>query len=201
MSSLNLFLLDVLGTNEIIVVFFIIGIVILIIASSSKKGDSGNTGTQVISNGGLDPTHQTVVVVNEGKSVGTAFLLAFLFGPLGLLYASVTGGIIMLVISIFVGVVTLGTGLIITWVISIIWAVSAAGNSKSTSTTVVSNNPPAYKTPVTPVPPPFVPASTKESLLNQLSQLHSLMEKGVLTEEIYEKERQMVLDKLSKVSH
>jgi hypothetical protein len=38
---------------------------------------------------------QTVVVVAPTKSVGVAFLLTFLFGPLGLLYAFVIGGIVM----------------------------------------------------------------------------------------------------------
>lgn len=40
--------------------------------------------------------------------------------------------------------------------------------------------------------------SDKTNLLNQLSQLHSLKEKGVLTEEIYEQERKEILSKLKK---
>lgn len=38
----------------------------------------------------------------------------------------------------------------------------------------------------------------KNDFLNQLAQLHSLKEKGVLTEEIYEEERQEILSKLQK---
>lgn len=54
---------------------------------------------------------QTVVIVGKQKSVGVAFLLAFLFGPLGLLYASVVGGIVMIIVSGLVAIVTLGFGL------------------------------------------------------------------------------------------
>lgn len=46
-------------------------------------------------------------------------------------------------------------------------------------------------------------SADKTDLLNQLSQLHSLKEKGVLTEEIYEQQRQEILSKLQtqNVSH
>ena len=45
-------------------------------------------------------TQPTVIVVAKQKSVGIAFLLAFLFGPFGLLYASVMGGIVMFIAGI-----------------------------------------------------------------------------------------------------
>ncbi|MGN6802134.1 MAG: YARHG domain-containing protein [Ginsengibacter sp.] len=73
--------------------------------------------------------HQTVVVVGKQKSVGLAFILAFLFGPLGLLYASVTGGVVMFFAAIIIGFITLGFGLILVWIGCIIWAVVAAGNA------------------------------------------------------------------------
>jgi len=78
---------------------------------------------------------QTIVVVGKQKSVGVAFLLAFLFGPLGLLYASVTGGIVMFLLGIVIGIFTLGLGLILIWIGSIIWAVIAAGNANKKMTT------------------------------------------------------------------
>lgn len=62
------------------------------------------------------------------KSVGLAFLLSFLFGPLGMLYSTVAGGIIMGIISVIVGILTLGIGLFITEPICIIWAVVAANS-------------------------------------------------------------------------
>lgn len=72
---------------------------------------------------------QTVVIVGKQKSVGVAFLLAFLFGPLGLLYASVVGGIVMMIVSALVAIVTLGFGLLITWPVCVIWAIIAANNA------------------------------------------------------------------------
>src|ERR1700690_4097288 len=72
---------------------------------------------------------QTVVIVGKQKSVGVAFLLAFLFGPLGLLYASVVGGVVMFLIGILIAIVTFGFGIIFVWIGCIIWAVVAAGNA------------------------------------------------------------------------
>jgi len=79
-----------------------------------------------------------VVVIAKQKSVGMALLLSFLFGPLGLLYASVTGGIIMIILSIVIGIFTFGIGLIFTWIGSIIWAVVAANASNQKIASQVS---------------------------------------------------------------
>lgn len=75
--------------------------------------------------------HQTVIVMGKQKSAGLAFLLTFLFGPIGLLYASVSGGIIMIVLGVIIGIVTLGFGLIVVWIISMIWAVVSANNANN----------------------------------------------------------------------
>lgn len=83
---------------------------------------------------GQPQIQQTVVVVGKQKSVGVAFLLAFLFGPLGLLYASVTGGIVMFILGILISIVTFGIGLIFVWIGCIIWAVVAAGNANKKMT-------------------------------------------------------------------
>lgn len=72
---------------------------------------------------------QNIIVVGKQKSVGVAFLLSFFFGPLGLFYASVAGGIIMCILSIIIGILTLGIGLIFTQLICVIWAVVAANNA------------------------------------------------------------------------
>jgi hypothetical protein len=69
---------------------------------------------------------QTIIVVGKPKSVAVAIILTFLFGPLGLLYASVVGGIIMIVAGAILGIFTLGLGLIPVWIICIIWAAVAA---------------------------------------------------------------------------
>ncbi len=69
---------------------------------------------------------QKIVVVSSGeKSMVASILLSLIFGPLGLFYASVTGGIVMLLISIVVAIFTLGVGLLITFPICIIWAAVA----------------------------------------------------------------------------
>jgi hypothetical protein len=72
----------------------------------------------------LQQPHHVVVLAKQ-KSVATALLLSFFFGPLGLLYASVAGGIVMILLSIIIGIFTVGIGLIFTWIVSIIWAVLA----------------------------------------------------------------------------
>ncbi|MGA2033589.1 MAG: hypothetical protein ABSG68_15150 [Thermoguttaceae bacterium] len=66
-----------------------------------------------------------VVVVTATKSVGISLILTFLFGPLGMLYSTVVGGLVMMVVSIAVGVCTLGFGLLVTWPICIIWGALA----------------------------------------------------------------------------
>ena len=71
-------------------------------------------------------SNTTYVVVKSQKSVGLAIILAFLFGPLGMLYSTVTGGIVMFIINLLAFLFTAGIGLIITWPIGIIWAAMAA---------------------------------------------------------------------------
>ena len=131
---------------------------------------------------GESNNQQTVLTENNNKSFEFALLFALLFGPFGLLYVSITNGLILIVLAI-VGVLTLGyLGLIIAWIISVILAITSTRNTNSKTITrpTISNS------------------DNRESLLNQLSQLHSLKEKNVITDEIYEQERQKVLAKLNK---
>jgi hypothetical protein len=67
-----------------------------------------------------------VVIVQSPKSVGVAIILTFFFGPLGMFYATVKGAIIMMVVSLVVGIFTLGFGLLLTWPACIIWGAMAA---------------------------------------------------------------------------
>lgn len=76
----------------------------------------------------------TIIMTNQEKSVIAAFLLAFFFGPLGLLYATIGGGIVMIIVAFIVGIVTFGFGALITWPIAVIWAVIAAMRSKAKPT-------------------------------------------------------------------
>lgn len=75
-------------------------------------------------------TTTNVIVVKPEKSVMAAFFLTFLFGPLGLLYATIGGGIFMIIVAIIVGVVTFGLGALVTWPVAMIWGVLAALASK-----------------------------------------------------------------------
>lgn len=70
-----------------------------------------------------------VIVVGKAKSVGVAVLLAFLFGPLGLLYVSILGGIVMFVIGVILFIVLPIVGGIIAWIGCIIWAIVASNQA------------------------------------------------------------------------
>jgi len=72
----------------------------------------------------------TVIVAKPEKSVVAAFFLTFLFGPLGLLYGTVGGGIVMIILAMILGAVTFGLGILITWPVAMIWGVAAALASK-----------------------------------------------------------------------
>jgi hypothetical protein len=82
----------------------------------------------------------TVVTVAQPKSVGVALLLTFFFGPLGMLYSTVSGALIMLGISFFgglvVGIATLGLAWVVwgpaVWLTSMIWGCVAASNQQGT---------------------------------------------------------------------
>lgn len=68
------------------------------------------------------------VVVTSTKSMGVSIILTILFGPLGMLYSTIWGGVIMFVLTAIVGFLTLGFGLIVTWPICIIWAAVATSS-------------------------------------------------------------------------
>ncbi len=64
------------------------------------------------------------------KNVGIAIILTVLLGPLGVFYSSVPGGVIMCIAAVIIGFVTIGFGLPLIWVISIIWGAVAAQQSR-----------------------------------------------------------------------
>lgn len=70
----------------------------------------------------------TVIQVGNRKSVLGAVLLAFFFGPLGMLYSTSVGALVMFVVSLIVVILTLGLGLILTVPMCAIWAGIAASN-------------------------------------------------------------------------
>lgn len=69
---------------------------------------------------------------SAGKSVLLAFVLTFFFGPFGMLYSTIVGGIIMLFVCFFLGAITLGFGLVLLWPVCIIWGTVAAACSGPT---------------------------------------------------------------------
>ena len=118
-------------------------------------------------------------VTNNGKSLEFALLFTFLFGPFGLLYVSITYGITLIVLGIIGFAVFDIVGVVLVWLLSLVIAFTTTKNSTNNNFTKVQ---PTYE---------------KESILNQLSQLHTLKEKGVIPEEIYEQERKKALAKLA----
>jgi hypothetical protein len=62
-------------------------------------------------------------IVISPKNTGIALLLTLLFGPLGMLYATIPGAIVMGILSFIAVFLTAGLGLIITWPICIIWTI------------------------------------------------------------------------------
>ncbi len=69
-----------------------------------------------------NPAPGTIMVGPKKKSMAVALILTFLFGPLGLLYATVPGALILLVLTLVIGFFTLGIGFIVGWLASMIWA-------------------------------------------------------------------------------
>ena len=74
------------------------------------------------------------VVLQPGKSVGVAIVLTFFFGPFGLLYATVSGGLILLGVTFVVGFAMFGFFWFLfwpaIWVASMVWGGLAAANSQ-----------------------------------------------------------------------
>ncbi|WP_404384891.1 hypothetical protein [Caenispirillum salinarum] len=82
--------------------------------------------------GASDRAIRAQVLLSQKKSMGMALLLTLLFGPLGMIYATILGSIIMLVVTLAVGAFTLGFGLLITWPICLLWtAMAVSGRNKS----------------------------------------------------------------------
>lgn len=69
-----------------------------------------------------------VTVVTPTKSMGIGILVTVLFGPLGMLYATIPGAIVMIIVSAIVGFLTVGIGLLVTWPICVIWTAIAISN-------------------------------------------------------------------------
>lgn len=72
-----------------------------------------------------------VHLVAPARSVGGAVLLAMLFGPFGMFYATVSGALAMLAITVMVAIVTFGVGLVLVPPFCMLWAgLAAAGHNR-----------------------------------------------------------------------
>ena len=71
-----------------------------------------------------------------------AFLLTFLFGPLGLFYLGALPGVVglfvLIPVAVIGGIVTYGLVAFIVWVVTIIWACVRAGRDNSTFQTYLA---------------------------------------------------------------
>ena len=66
------------------------------------------------------PSHPAIMTTP--KNVWIAVLLAGLFGPFGLFYATVSGAMVMLVVAITLAMFTFGIGVFLVWPFCAIWA-------------------------------------------------------------------------------
>lgn len=78
-----------------------------------------------MSNEGFDPG-SAIEPDGAGKSVWLAFGLTLLFGPLGLFYSTITGGIFMTAIVLVIVWVTWSFGFLLIWPICIAWGMLEA---------------------------------------------------------------------------
>lgn len=62
------------------------------------------------------------------KSVALTLLFTVILGPVGLLYATLLGGVVMIVLGFFIVCTKLMIPIILVWLISCIWGVAAANN-------------------------------------------------------------------------
>ena len=79
-----------------------------------------------------------VVVLSPPKSVVTALVLTFFFGPLGMFYSTVLGAVVMIVAALVIGPLTLGIGLFLIWPLSMVWGAVAAANANKQATANVT---------------------------------------------------------------
>jgi hypothetical protein len=66
-----------------------------------------------------------IIITMPAKSMGLSIFLTLVFGSFGLLYSSILGFFVMLLLDLVVGGMTLGVGLIITHPIAMIWGIIA----------------------------------------------------------------------------
>lgn len=76
--------------------------------------------------GGYPVEHTVVVQAAAVKDPSIALLLTFFFGPFGMLYSTIAGGLVMIVVNLILVPLTVGLFLLISWPVQLIWAYKAA---------------------------------------------------------------------------
>ena len=66
------------------------------------------------------------VIVARTKSVALSLMLTFFLGPLGMLYSTIPGALVMIALSIPAFIITFGHAGFIIWPLSMIWGAWAA---------------------------------------------------------------------------
>jgi hypothetical protein len=66
------------------------------------------------------------VIVARTKSVALSLVLTFFLGPFGMLYSTILGAIVMMVLSVPIFIFTLGHGAFLIWPVSMVWGAWAA---------------------------------------------------------------------------
>lgn len=101
------------------------------------------TNTSIQQDNGSATAIRIATATIKAKSSGLSFLLTFLFGPIGLFYSTISGGLIMLfgipmVIGIIIGMGGIAVGsvigilfLVFYWIIGIIWGLIETNNYNS----------------------------------------------------------------------
>ena len=85
-----------------------------------------------VTDGTVAELSKQLLFLAQKKSIGIAFVLTFFFGPLGMFYSTVEGGIIMLIITtitVMITFFTFGFGLFLMFIVGlvcIIWGMIAA---------------------------------------------------------------------------
>lgn len=77
----------------------------------------------------MENHQQTIIFTNPYKSLAAAIMLSVILGPIGLLYATFVGSLIMTLLFLFVTLISffgikVGAFYLLFWMISIFWCVA-----------------------------------------------------------------------------
>lgn len=90
-----------------------------------------NQHPAVVVKSGTVSTPFQAVAARPRKGAALAILLAFFFGPLGMLYSDVRGAVVLFIVDLILLLPTLGLILLITWPVGVAWAAIATNSNSS----------------------------------------------------------------------